>query len=57
MDTLESEIFRLIQQLMLKMGIDGYCHWLANETPAAWVLDAPYAEIADGMRGKLEVTP
>lgn len=50
--SLATEIFSLMDALIARLGIDEYCKWLLNETPAAWVLDTPYAEIRDGLRAK-----
>ena len=56
--SLETEILQLIDRLIEIMGINGYCRWLANETPAAWVLDTPFAEIRDGLQNiAAELTP
>lgn len=51
--SLAAEITTLIDALIARMGLVEYCKWLANNTPVKWVIDAPYAEIAEGLRAKL----
>lgn len=52
--SLAAEIFALMDALIARLGLVEYCKWLAAATPAAWCADAPYAEVRDGLRAKVE---
>lgn len=47
------EAAQLITQLMLKLGVQAYCVWLANFTPVEWLTSTPYEQIRDTLAAKL----
>ena len=48
------EVAQLITQLILKLGAQGYCVWLANFTPVEWLTSTPYEQIRDTLAAKLQ---
>lgn len=48
------EVVQLITQLTQKLGVQGYCVWLANYTPVEWLTVTPYNEIRDTLAVKLQ---
>lgn len=47
------EAAQLVTQLMLKLGVQAYCVWLANFTPVEWLTSTPYEQIRDTLAAKL----
>lgn len=50
------EAAQLVTQLMLKLGVQAYCVWLANFTPVEWLTSTPYEQIRDTLAAKLQET-
>ena len=48
------EVAQLVTQLMLKLGVQAYCVWLANFTPVEWLTSTPYEQIRDTLAAKLQ---